>query len=224
MSVLFRRVGFALFMASVALTGWWWMHLPAAASARGGVRAVVLDTVLFSAFALHHSLLARTRAKDLVARVLPGSLVRSAYVWLASLLLMAMCLLWQPIGGELYRAQGLVAALLWLTQVAGLVVSLLAVRRISVRELGGLADPRPSEALEYSGLYGFVRHPLYLGWVLLFIPVPTLTGDRLLFAVVSTVYILIAMPFEEAGLMAHFGDRYREYRRAVRWRLIPYIH
>ena len=224
MSVLFRRVGFGLFMAAVALTGWWWIRLPAVAGARGGVRAVVLDTLLFSAFALHHSLLARTRAKDLVTRVLPAPLVRSAYVWLASALLMAMCLLWQPIGGELYRAHGLVAALLWLAQVAGLVVSLVAVGRISVRELGGLADPRPSEALEYSGLYGFVRHPLYLGWVLLFIPVPTLTGDRLLFAVVSTVYILIAMPFEEAGLVAHFGDRYREYRRAVRWRLIPYIH
>lgn len=224
MSVLFRKVGFALFMAAVALTGWWWLRLPSVAGAHGGVRAVVLDTLLFSAFALHHSLLARTGAKELVMRVLPEHLVRSAYVWLASLLLMAMCLFWQPVGGELYRAHGVVAALLWLTQLAGVVVSVLAVRRISVRELGGLADPRPSDALERSGLYGVVRHPLYLGWVLLFIPVPTMTGDRLLFAVVSTVYLLIAMPFEEAGLTAHFGDRYREYRGEVRWRLIPYIH
>ena len=51
-----------------------------------------------------------------------------------------------------------------------------------------------------------------------------MTGDRLLFAVVSTIYLVIAMPFEEAGLHRQFGERYLEYRRTVRWRLIPYIH
>ncbi|MFN7914947.1 MAG: isoprenylcysteine carboxylmethyltransferase family protein [Vicinamibacterales bacterium] len=224
MTALFRRTGFALFMAAVALTGWWWLRLPAVAGVHGGVRAVVLDTLLFSAFALHHSLLARTRAKELVTRVLPHDLVRSAYVWLASLLLMTMCLLWQPVGGELYRARGVAAAALWLVQIAGVAVSLLAIRRISVRELGGLADPRASDALEFAGPYGLVRHPLYTGWVLIFFPAPVMTGDRLLFAVVSTVYLLLAMPLEEAGLTAQFGDRYLEYRRAVRWRLIPYIH
>lgn len=220
----FRRLGFALFMAAVAMTGWWWLTLPARSSAHGGARAVAVDVLLFGAFALHHSVLARTRAKDVVARILPASLVRSAYVWLASLLLMAMCLGWQPVGGELYRATGVLAALLWLAQGAGVVVSLLAIRRISVRELGGLSDPRASDALEYAGPYRFVRHPLYSGWVLIFFPAPVMTGDRLLFAVVSTVYLLMAMPLEEAGLAAQFGDRYLEYRRAVRWRLIPYIH
>lgn len=221
---MFRQAGFALFMGAVALTGWWWMRLPAVASAHGGVRAVVLDVLLFTAFAGHHSLLARPSAKRMVARVLPDGLVRSAYVWLASLLLIALCLFWQPVGGELYRAHGVIAALLWLAQLSGVVISLLAIRRISVRELGGLADPRPSDALEFSGPYGLVRHPLYSGWVLIFFPAPIMTGDRLLFAVVSTVYLLIAMPLEEAGLAAQFGERYLEYRRAVRWRLIPYIH
>ncbi|HUR34018.1 MAG TPA: hypothetical protein VM032_09515, partial [Vicinamibacterales bacterium] len=69
-----------------------------------------------------------------------------------------------------------------------------------------------------------VRHPLYLGWVLVLFGATRMTGDRLLFAAISTVYLLVAMPFEETALLDQFGQRYREYRRAVRWRLIPYIH
>ena len=69
-----------------------------------------------------------------------------------------------------------------------------------------------------------MRHPLYLAVVLLLAGSAQMTGDRLLFAALATFYIVVAMPFEEAGLEAQFGARYAEYRRVVRWRLIPYIH
>lgn len=219
-----RLVGFALFMAAIAVTGWWWLNLPAYLSDRGGVADAVVDLILFSLFAMHHSLLARSGAKAVATRVLGPALVRSAYVWLASLLLMAMCALWQPIGHELYRATGLVAVALLLVQLSGVVMSVLAARRISVKELGGLVDPRPADGLEFAGPYGLVRHPLYLGWVLMFWAAPQMTGDRLLFAAISTVYLLVAMPLEEAGLTAQFGDSYLAYRQVVRWRLIPYLH
>lgn len=219
-----KLTGFALFMTAIAVTAWWWLGLGAHASARGGAGAALIDVGLFSLFALHHSLLARPRARALVARLLPPTLVRSAYVWFASLLLMAMCAMWQPVGRELYRTTGIVAAALLLVQATGVTISVLAVRRISVKELGGLAEPRPTDGLEFAGPYGLVRHPLYLGWVLIFFAAPHMTGDRLLFAGISTLYLVLAIPLEEAGLAAQFGESYAAYRRAVRWRLIPYLH
>jgi protein-S-isoprenylcysteine O-methyltransferase Ste14 len=173
---------------------------------------------------LHHSLLARPWARRLVVRVLPDDLVRTSYVWIGSLLLIAMCVFWRPVGDILYHANGLPAVVLRVVQLLGVVIGALAVRRISVRELAGLTPAGSVDELEYGGPYRLVRHPLYLGWVLFFFGASHMTGDRLLFAVVSTVYLIIAMPFEEAGLQRQFGERYLEYRRNVRWRLIPYIH
>jgi protein-S-isoprenylcysteine O-methyltransferase Ste14 len=224
MKKVVRLSGLVVFMASLAVLAWWWTFTASREAAGGGLRAAGLDVLLFSVFALHHSVLARPRAKALVRRVLPDDLVRTSYVWTGSLLLIGTCMLWQPVGGTLYEATGAGAAALGAVQLLGVVVALLAVRHISVRELAGLAAPGSVDELERHGLYGFVRHPLYLGWVLMFFGAARMTGDRLLFAVISTMYLLIAMPFEEAGLQQQFGERYVEYRKAVRWRLIPYIH
>jgi protein-S-isoprenylcysteine O-methyltransferase Ste14 len=73
-------------------------------------------------------------------------------------------------------------------------------------------------------MYRLVRHPLYLAWALLVFGTPTLTGTRAVFAVVSTAYLALAIPFEERGLLAAFGSDYRAYQRQVRWRMIPGIY
>jgi len=219
-----RVLGLVVFMASLALLAWWWLTAAGRGGSGGGLSAAILDTCLFSAFALHHSVLARPWAKNQVRRVLHDDMVRTAYVWIGSLLLMAMCLFWQPVGRNVYDVEGAGAVLLHSLQLVGVAVGALAVRRISVRELAGLAPPGSVDELEYRGPYRLVRHPLYLGWVLVFFSTPHMTGDRLLFAFVSTVYLIIAMPLEEAGLRRQFGDRYLEYCRMVRWRLIPYFH
>ena len=74
------------------------------------------------------------------------------------------------------------------------------------------------------GLYGFVRHPLYLGWALFVFAAPEMTATRALFAVVSTAYLAIAIPWEERALIDTFGDAYDAYRRQVKWRMIPGIY
>lgn len=219
-----RVAGLAIFMGSLAMLGWWWVAKAGNGAPGGGWRAAVIDILLFCAFALHHSFMARPRARMLVGRLVQADLVRTMYVWAASLLLIAMCMLWQPVGATLYSVTGIWAVPFAVVQAAGAIVGLLAVRRISVRELAGLAEPRENDALEYGGPYAFVRHPLYLGWVLVVFGAAHMTGDRMLFAIISTCYLLAAMPFEETGLQRQFGQRYLEYRRAVRWRLIPYIH
>jgi len=75
--------------------------------------------------------------------------------------------------------------------------------------------------LEVGGPYRYVRHPIYLGWVLLVFAAPTMPMGRLLFAAVSTLYLVVAVPFEERSLVAEFGPAYRDYQRQVRWRLVP---
>jgi protein-S-isoprenylcysteine O-methyltransferase Ste14 len=219
-----RLAGLLLFLMSLTLLGWWWIKADTVQQSQDRSLAALWDVALFSAFALHHSVLARPFAKRRVERLVPVDLLRSSYVWVASLLLTAMCVSWQPVGGSVYRITGAAAVALGALQVLGVIVGLLAIRRIDIRDLAGLAPPAQPTGLHCGGAYRLVRHPLYLGWVLVVWGTPHMTGDRLLFAVLSTAYLVAAMPFEEAGLAAQFGERYLEYRQTVRWRLIPYIH
>ena len=191
---------------------------------------VAVDVALFSAFALHHSLLARTRLKRaLHARVGPD-VERALYVILASLLFFACTTLWMPVPGVWYQLTGVWWWLGTAVQLAGLVVTVLAARTLSLKELMGLESPRQSlsreqaATLETRGLYRWVRHPIYFGWVLFVGGATLMTSTRLLFASVSVAYLVIAIPFEERSLIEHFGDAYRTYRRQVRWRMVPGIY
>lgn len=224
MARAFQVMGFAAFMGSLATLAWWWTVVAGRTTGAVNARAALVDVALFSAFALHHSLLARAAPQRWMAARVDPDLIRSTYVWTASVLLVLVCAVWQPVGGTVYAATGAAAGALRLAQAAGLVVLALAVRRIRVRELAGLAPAAPDEPLQEGGPYALVRHPIYLGWVLVFLCTPHMTADRLLFAMISTAYLCIAVPFEEAGLLRQFGPRYRAYRRAVRWRIVPFLY
>lgn len=219
-----RIGGFAVFVAALAICAWWWTSRAAHGEPAGGVPAAAFDTALFICFAAHHSVCARPWAKQLIERVVPASLVRSAYVWIASLLLVVVCVAWQPIGGVFYTATGVPLALLRSVQLLGLVVGILTIRRTSVGELSGGWTPVQPARLEATGPYRVVRHPLYSSLILLLFGTAHMTSDRALFTVLSVCFIVLAMPFEEAGLVRQFGDTYAVYRSGVRWRLIPYIH
>ncbi len=74
------------------------------------------------------------------------------------------------------------------------------------------------------GPYRWVRHPLYLGWALAVFGAAHMTGSRLLFAAISTAYLVLAVPFEERSLLRAFGDAYAQYQRAVPWRILPFVY
>ena len=189
------------------------------------VQGLLINTLLFGAFALHHSVLAREPVKARVSRVVSAPFERPTYVWVASLLFIAVCLAWRPIAGSLYRIPLPWAWAVGALQFTGAVLTLDAARRIDVLVLAGLR-PEPAHAgdLVARGTYRFVRHPIYLGWVLLVWATSDMTIGRLVFAAISTAYLVVAVPFEERSLRRRFGPSYDAYRRQVRWRIVPGLY
>ena len=194
-----------------------------------GWRPALLDVALFTAFALHHSLFARGPCKRLMSRLFSERLERSAYVWIASGAFAIVCLVWQPVPGLAWATSGAGAAVLTAVQLAGGLLSLVAASRIGSLSLAGVQQarsdaPEPPPQLSKSGLYGVVRHPIYFGWVLIVWATPVMTGTRLVFAAISTAYLVAAIPFEERDLHRTFGPEYAAYSRLVRWRMVPGVY
>ena len=99
-------------------------------------------------------------------------------------------------------------------QVAGVWLTIRAAGMISVFELAGVRQANHQRPVEFkaTGPFGLVRHPIYLGWILLVFASTPMTASKLLFAVVSSAYLLAAIPWEEASLVEAFGEKYRAYQ------------
>jgi methanethiol S-methyltransferase len=223
---MFVWAGGALFVTSLALTAWWYLFVLGRAVPWSGARPLLTDTALFLLFATHHSVFARDGVKRSVATMIPVHLLRSFYVWIASLLLVLLCLSWQPVGGDLYDVRGVPAIALVSVQLIGVWMIARSVRAIDPLDLAGIhqTPAAPEQALQVGGPYRLVRHPLYCGWILAVFGHPHMTGDRLAFAVITSLYLVIAIPWEERSLVKSFGEDYRQYSRRVRWRVLPFIY
>jgi len=194
----------------------------------GLLRPVVTNVALFTAFAVHHSLFARTSWKDRVGRLISPLLERSVYTWVASVLFAGVCWWWAPVPGELYRIDGGWRWVGWTVQGAGIVLTFFASRALGVLDLAGvrpIVDARTTHVpLSTSGVFATVRHPLYFGWTLLVFGDPHMNATRALFAVVSTGYLALAIPWEERALVRIFGEEYEAYRKKTRWRMVPGVY
>jgi protein-S-isoprenylcysteine O-methyltransferase Ste14 len=191
-------------------------------------RAIAIDVALFSVFALHHSLFARTRLKAWVRGIVPAVLERSLYTAVASVLFVAVCWAWQPVDGLLYRLENPWRWVALAAQLAGIVFTFLGSKALDVLDLAGVRQVLGARTahvpLTTSGVFAFVRHPLYFGWALLVFASPTMTATRAVFAVVSTAYVAMAIPWEERALVETFGGAYEAYRLKVRSRMIPGVY
>ncbi len=187
-------------------------------------RALLIDMLLLGVFALQHSVMARPTFKRWLTRYIPESAERSTYVLLSSLALIGLFAFWQPLGGVAWEVQGKAARVLlyalfgcgWLLVAASTFLihhfDLFGLRQVWLQLVGRPYQPLPFGA---PGPYKLVRHPLYLGWLIAFWATPTMTGTHLLFAFVTTSYILVAIQLEEQNLVEALGDDYRRYRARV---------
>ncbi|MDB5817255.1 MAG: putative conserved integral rane protein [Rhizobacter sp.] len=185
--------------------------------------AIPVDAGLLALFALHHSVFARPAVKRRLAAVVPAAIERSTYVLVASLLLLLVLQAWRPMTERVWQVEGASAVALWALQAFGWTVVLASTFMISHFELFGLRQVwqhwrgRPEAPLAFfvRGLYRLVRHPLMLGFVIAFWATPTMSVGHLLFSGMTTVWILVALQFEEHDLRSAFGARYVDYQREV---------
>lgn len=187
--------------------------------------ALAVNALLLTLFAVQHSGMARPGFKRWWTRIVPETIERSTYVLLASGTLILLFALWRPMPQPIWDATGnlLAAGVLWAGFAMGWVIVLLSTFMIGHTNLFGLEQVwtnllgrmRGSDEFKTPMLYGLVRHPIMLGFLIAFWFTPVMTAGHLLFAVATTGYILIATRIEERDLVAMFGERYREYRRRV---------
>lgn len=185
--------------------------------------ALAADCVLLAIFALQHSIMARPWFKRMWTRIVPEPAERSTYVLLSSAALFLMFWQWRPIGGVIWKLDGVAAMVMTGLYGTGLLIVLLSTFLINHFDLFGLRQVwlyligREYTPLEFRTpfFYKYVRHPLYVGWLLAFWAAPVMTVAHLLFAVMTTAYIFVAIQFEEADLVRAYGDKYRQYRDEV---------
>ena len=221
-------LGGGLFVSALTLYVWFFHTLGTPGPEGGPVAGPILRNIaLFSGFAAHHSLMARSGAKAWITRTLPPALERSAYVWMASALLIAVCLLWQRVPGQLYALTTSAAWLGWALQGVGVVFTVAGARVLDGLDLAGIRQtltPVASSPIRVVWPFTLVRHPIYLGWALIVFGTPVMTLDRFVWAAVSTGYLVIAIPWEERSLSAAAGPAYSAYQQRVRWKMVPGLY
>jgi protein-S-isoprenylcysteine O-methyltransferase Ste14 len=214
---------FATFLGAVGFVGDFLVPKTIDGTPTGSaLNAILVDVALLGVFALQHSVMARPAFKRALTRFIPEAAERSTYVLMSSLALIVLFLGWQPVGGVVWQVESAVGrGLLWSGFGFGWLTVLVTTFLINHFDLFGLRQVwKFFRGVPYAGLkfvtpgpYKLVRHPLYVGWLFAFWCAPTMTAAHLLFAVVTTAYILVAIQLEERDLINYHGREYAEYRR-----------
>jgi len=186
--------------------------------------ALLIDLLLLSVFAVQHSLMARPTFKKWWTQFIPEPAERSTYVLFSSLALILLFCQWRPIEGIVWNVEPqALRVLMYVLFGVGWLTVLVATFQINHFDLFGLRQAwlywggKPYTDLPFTipFLYKFVRHPLYVGWLIVFWATPTMSVAHLVFALGTTIYIFVAIPLEERNLLQFLGEDYAEYRRST---------
>ncbi len=193
-------------------------------SESSATEAIAVNLLLMSLFAVQHSVMARRQFKQWWTRYVPKPVERSTYVLLASLCLLLLFWQWRPMPAIVWQVNDPdVAATVATVSLGGWIIVLTSTFMINHFELFGLHQvanhltdrEMPVARFRTPLYYRLVRHPIYLGFIVAFWAAPVMTAGHLLFAAVTTAYILAGIFLEERDLIELFGDEYRQYRKQV---------
>ena len=230
LALLYGTVCYFIFFGTFLYAIWfvWTMDRPQ----EGGplTNALLINTGLLLLFAVQHSVMARQGFKRAWTKIVPQPVERSTYVLAASVALLALITFWQPMTTVIWEVEAPAAQMvLHVLFGLGWVTVLVSTFLIDHFELFGLKQvwrhwknqTVEAPAFKMPGLYRFVRHPIYLGFLVAFWSAPLMTLGHLYFAGVITAWVLLAIQLEERDLINSHGEQYKVYRSGVSM-LVPW--
>jgi protein-S-isoprenylcysteine O-methyltransferase Ste14 len=185
--------------------------------------ALSVNLVLIALFGIQHSIMARQGFKRWWTRIVPKAMERSTFVIVGSSMLVVMFVFWQPMPEVVWHLGGAAGGLMLAASALGWLMVLASTFIIDHFDLFGLRQvylhfrSRDYTPLPFATryLYRFVRHPLYLGFMIAFWFAPVMTVGHLLLAAGFTAYILIAVRLEEKDMVQFHGRAYLAYQDQV---------
>ncbi|BBM81950.1 methanethiol S-methyltransferase [Candidatus Uabimicrobium amorphum] len=222
---------FVTFLYAVGFTG----NFIVPKDINGGVvgsffQSLTVNIALLSLFALQHSVMARPGFKRWWTKYIPKAAERSTYVLLSSVVLIILFWQWRPMLGIVWHIENaMVRSAVFGLCAVGWLITLSSSCMIDHFELFGLKQiffhlknkNVRAHGFKKPALYRVVRHPIMLGFFIAFWAAPTMTVGHLIFAIGTTLYIVIGVWFEERDLVCHFGKDYSEYQKEVSM-LLPF--
>ncbi|TAM79147.1 MAG: isoprenylcysteine carboxylmethyltransferase family protein [Acidobacteria bacterium] len=224
LALLYGVFCYLVFLVSFFWAIWFVWTLDAPRSGLSLGLALLIDAGLLALFAIQHSGMARQKFKRAWTKLLPRPLERSTYVLFSSLALLAIIVFWQPMPSVIWDiGPGFGRIVLQVLFWAGWLNLLLATFIIDHFDLFGLRQTWMyfrGVPYKYPGFrtpmeYKYVRHPIYLSFLIAFWSTPRMTLGHLFFAVMCTGFMLVAIQFEERDLVCFHGERYLEYKNQV---------
>ncbi len=187
-------------------------------------RAIIMNLILLSIFAVQHSVMARPAFKKWWTKFVPHAVERSTYVLLSSLALILLFWQWRPMTDVIWNIETpALEYVIWALFLLGWGMVLLSTYLINHFDLFGLRQVYLySKSVDYTEvgfkevlLYKVVRHPLLLGFIIAFWATPHMTTGHLLFAAVTTIYMLVAIQLEERDNLKTHGAQFEDYQKRV---------
>ena len=214
-----------VFLYAIGFVGNWLVPKSIDTGVEGDLAwSLLVDAILLGVFAVQHSVMARPAFKRWWTHIVPEPIERSTYVLLSSLALVLLFREWRPLQGVIWDVGNPAGALaLWGLFGLGWLIVLTSTFLINHFDLFGLrqvylnlrSEKYSHLSFRTAGLYKLVRHPIMLGFVIAFWATPRMTLGHLVFAIATTIYILIALQLEEKDLVTYHGDAYDQYKKQV---------
>ncbi len=184
--------------------------------------SILVNVALLGLFAVQHTIMARPAFKRWWTTIIPKPIERSTFVLVASGCLLLLYWQWRPLPDVIWHVEssagrGILRGLSLLGWAMVLYSSFLidhfdlfGLRQVVLHARG---QPYKHHPFMERSLYRLIRHPLMAGFIIAFWATPDMTVGHLLFAAVTTAYILFGIMIEERDLMTMLGEDYLAYRR-----------
>lgn len=197
------------------------IHINSSLATNGMISAVMINLLILTAFALHHSITARASFKEKLTQYIPEEIERSTYVLVSGIFMYIICFYWQPVAGVVWQIDSTILTnLLTVIHIIGWLVMVAATFEIDHFHLMGLKQSlttavNEEKTLKENFLYSIVRHPIQTGVLMGVWSTSYMSMTQFTLSVGLTFYILVGLHFEEKSLISHFGDTYLDYKKRV---------